>query len=531
MNRCVRHLQKSDYFYRYCSETSACKSNRLLQAACVRKFAVYCLLFTAAFFTACKTDPDDLNSTTAATVATTAVSVSPAAYTLNKGASTTLTAARTPSNSTQTITWTSSNTAYVTVSGNGNGTTASVTAVKGTSSAQTIIITATSGGSSAACTITVPKISVSAVLSDSAATENTQKVFQYLTDVYGSKVISGQMENAWNNDCDMLDRVYSDTKKYPALMGFDFMNYTSMGYTAANKQTERAINFWNGKNYSGTTIASGKHGIVAFMWHWRAPDTASGTTGSFYTQSGNASDYTTYQIPYNTSTDSWETTSTDYTEMLADLNTIAAELAELQTAGVPVLWRPLHEASGNIGKYTGGTAWFWWGNGGNTDSGRAESYIALWKFMYTYFTQTKGLHNLIWVWNAQNAGWYPGDNYVDIISDDIYGTAQDYSSNISAYTEFQGYAEASSSKLVALSETGNIPAPSNIISDGAWWSYFMIWNDGDYSSTTSTVTTDTSSSNFWSGEYYNTVSHKTDVYDSSTVVTLNGLPDLTAYGD
>jgi mannan endo-1,4-beta-mannosidase len=375
------------------------------------------------------------------------------------------------------------------------------------------------------------KISLSSALSDSAATDNAKRLFQYLTDMSGSKVISGQMENAWNDDCNMLNRVHNDTGKYPALMGFDFMNYTSLGYTAANRQTERAVDFWNGENYSGTTIASGKHGIVAFMWHWRDPDAAKGTTGNFYTEAGNSSAYTTYRIPYDTATDSWKTSSSDYTQMVADLDTIAAQLAVLQAAGVPVIWRPLHEASGNIGKYTGGKAWFWWGDSGDTDSERAESYIALWKFMYTYFTGIKGLHNLIWVWNAQNMLWYPGDDCVDIISDDIYGTAQDYSSNISTYREFQGYADTDGSKLTALSETGNIPSPANIVSDGAWWSWFMVWNDGDYNSASDSVTTNTSSSNFWSGEQYNTSSHKTEVYDSDCVITLDELPDLTSYGE
>ena len=58
--------------------------------------------------------------------------------------------------------------------------------------------------------------------------------------------------------------------------------------------------------------------------------------------------------------------------------------------------------------------------------------------------------------------------------------AQDYSSNISAFTTFQGYADTAGAKLVALTET---------------------WNDGDYDSGSNSVTTDTSSSNFWSGEY------------------------------
>ena len=92
-------------------------------------------------------------------------------------------------------------------------------------------------------------------LADSSATSNAKKLYQYLLDSYGSSIITGQMENAWNDDCNMLSRVYSTVSKYPALMGFDFMNYTSIGWTANNVQTERAIKFWNGKDYDGNTIS------------------------------------------------------------------------------------------------------------------------------------------------------------------------------------------------------------------------------------------------------------------------------------
>ncbi len=47
-------------------------------------------------------------------------------------------------------------------------------------------------------------------------------------------------------------------------------------------------------------------------------------------------------------------------------------------------------------------------------------------------SRTKGIHNLIWAWTTQNyngdantynndADWYPGDEYVDIIGRDLYG--------------------------------------------------------------------------------------------------------------
>ena len=129
------------------------------------------------------------------------------------------------------------------------------------------------------------------------------------------------MENSWNNSCKMLDRVYEDTSKYPAIMGFDFMNYSSLGWNGDNRETQRAISFWNGKNYENKQISK-KHGIVAFMWHWRDPMTPSGQTGSFYAEE------TAFRIPYNTETNSWNTSSEEYKEMMKDLDTVAEELSK-----------------------------------------------------------------------------------------------------------------------------------------------------------------------------------------------------------
>lgn len=489
------------------------------------------LTVEATAFTGCTSATGDNtgSTTTSTTVAATGISFDASTKTLSKGNSFTLTATIVPANTTDSVTWSSSNTSYVTVKGSGK--TATITAAKAALNADTTVtVSAKIRSYTATCSVTVTGLKTSATVSDASANDSVKLLFQYLTDYYGKQIIAGQMENAWNDNCNMLNRVYTETGKYPALMGFDFMNYTGINsYTASNCQTERALKFWNGQNYSGTTIASGKHGIIQFMWHWRDPDATSSTDGNFYTKAGNSTQYTTYQIPYDCSTDTWNTSSTSYTHLVNNLDTIATQLATLQTAGVPVLWRPLHEAAGNIGAYTDGEAWFWWGNSGDTNAEKAESYIALWKFMYTYFTSTKGLHNLIWVWNAQNKNYYPGDAYVDIIGDDIY--SNDHTSLSSAYTQFTTMSDNSSvtSKIVALTECGRIPLPANCSTDSAWWRWFMVWNDGDWDNSSSSVTTNTSSSNFWSGTYFNDATVKSAVYTSDIVITLDELPDLTTY--
>ena len=94
---------------------------------------------------------------------------------------------------------------------------------------------------------------------------------------------------------------------------------------------------------------------------------------------------------------------------LLQLDALAAGLQELQAAGVVVLWRPLHEMNGD---------WFWWG------SQEPADFIKVWRQMYDYFTHTKGLHNLIWVYSPNMghhaADYFGGDAYVDLVGLDCY---------------------------------------------------------------------------------------------------------------
>ena len=366
---------------------------------------------------------------------------------------------------------------------------------------------------------------VVSTLSDSEATIQAKRLFNYMRDVYGKKIITGQMENAWDDSYNQLQQVYDKTQKYPALMGFDFMNYTSLGWSARNKQTERAVSFWNGLDYNGNQITNNQ-GIVAFCWHWRDPTASRGKTGSF------APKETSFRIPYDTDKHEWKTDSEEYKEIIADLDVIAKELLKLQYAEVPVIWRPMHEGAGNLGLYGNtGTAWFWWGAGNSTKYNEAkkeysvstnedvcaECYVELWKLMYNYFTKTKGVHNLIWLWNGQNKKFYPGSEYVDMIGVDIYPRNNDYSSQSSSYTK---YANIDITKPVALSECGVIPSLEKMESDGAWWSYFMVWNDSKK---------EENAENFWNGQSKNPDTHKLDIYNSDLAVTLDKLPNLLKY--
>lgn len=284
-------------------------------------------------------------------------------------------------------------------------------------------------------------------------------------------------------------------------MGYDFMNYgMTANWIEGVKQTEEAITYAN------------KGGFITFAWHWRDPallNTANVNDGRFYTSETN------FQIPVKEN--ALDTNNAAYAQLNAGIDLIAAELKKLSDAGVTVLWRPLHEASGN-----NGDGWFWWGRKRTDSAPQAYAQILLWRHMYDRLVNYHGLHNLLWVWNGQNAAWYPGDDVVDITSHDIYDSADNktYKSQIATYTQARKY--SAEEKLIALSENSSIPDPDKISADGAWWLWFMTWNDGNFNE--ATLESGTHKDNFWSGDYYNTSTHKTKVYNHANMITLDELP-------
>ena len=141
-----------------------------------------------------------------------------------------------------------------------------------------------------------------------------------------------------------------------------------------------------------------------------------------------------------------------------DLKNAAAYLKLLRDADIPVLWRPFHEAAGG---------WFWWGKD-------AASFKSLWIAMFNYF-KTEGLDNLIWVWTTEgnDADWYPGDQYVDIVGRDVYNKE-----TADCVSEYTSNAENYGNKIVSLSECGTVGLISEQWASGARWSWFMPWYDG-----------------------------------------------------
>lgn len=342
---------------------------------------------------------------------------------------------------------------------------------------------------------------------DPDANAKTRDIYTYLKSIWGQKTLSGQQDLTWKDSIDMAERIHNDTGKYPALMGYDFMNYgMTANWVEGIKQTQEAIDF------------AKKGGFITFSWHWRDPallNTSQVNEANFYVREPDAKKNTNFQIPVKNG--QLDSSSEAFAQINAGIDLIAVELKKLNDAGVTVLWRPLHEASGH-----NGDGWFWWGRTRTDGVPQSFAQILLWRHMYDRLTNHHGVHNLLWVWNGQNAAWYPGDAYVDIVSHDIYDGSDNktYKSQISTYTQARKY--PFENKMVALSENSYIPDPDKIATDGAWWLWFMTWNDG-YTAEGEGVT---HKDNFWTGEYYNTNAHKTKVYSHDNVITLDELPSF-----
>lgn len=256
----------------------------------------------------------------------------------------------------------------------------------------------------------IPASAFAVTLANPNATQATLNLYNYIASLPNNstkRVISGQEAGNANPTYN----VYSAAQGYPlyvtnlqkatgklvGLAGFDYSSDPTPSYnfppitnpTVLATINTNIISHWN------------QGGIVTIMFGANNPWTG-GAGGDINTNGHRITD----AITPGTSA---------YANWIAQLDAVATALKQLQDAGIVVLWRPLHEMNGN---------WFWWGS-----PAIPQDYKDLWQHMFNYFTNTKKLNNLIWVYAAssgvtspQNSvnTYYPGSNFVDIVALDGY---------------------------------------------------------------------------------------------------------------
>lgn len=303
-------------------------------------------------------------------------------------------------------------------------------------------------------------------------TAPTQALYDYLVSNFNVNIISGQTD-------DYYDKIKPITGRSPLLRDFEFQHYTQgysylwsnilNGFTFGAEdsgQTQKAIDWYN---------STGKKGIVSFQWHWHSPTGGKAGTNTFYTSS------TTFDI-----TKAVISGTPENALILQDIDAIAIQLKRLQAAGVPVLFRPLHEASGG---------WFWWGAKG------PSACLSLFNIVFDRITNLYGLNNLLWVWSSPEPAWYPGNTKIDIVGHDSYPGNYIYDVKKNDFDLL--YTLGNGHKIIAMAENGPIPNPDDCLSLDAPWSYFMSW------------------SNLVSSQ--NTTQHIIDVFSNLKVLTLENV--------
>lgn len=290
------------------------------------------------------------------------------------------------------------------------------------------------------------------------ADECAVRLMSYLKSVYGKKVIAGQYINEYEDfdapefrtdpsepdsaptvlRANELQAVYSVTGEYPALLGLDVSGIECGERCFSIRQAQE----WHDAG-----------GIVTLCWHWKV-DNMDGKARAFYTS----------ETSFDLATALADKDGELMRGLIADIDAVSEALYPLAEAGVPVLWRPLHEASGG---------WFWWGASG------ADAYKQLWDILYDRMTNYHKLNNLIWVYNGQNADWYVGDDKCDIIGDDPYyenNSREAYLDDPSNSLRFKTCYKTSKNKMIMMSENDFVFNIDEAFEKNTRWLTFCTWS-------------------------------------------------------
>lgn len=276
------------------------------------------------------------------------------------------------------------------------------------------------------------------------ADTKTIRTMGMLAELYGEKTLTGQKVTAGTNA--EIAAVYNLTGRLPAIRQGDLSctQSRSPDYDMRDKELELAKEW------------SQRGGLVAYGWNWYAP-----SDKSHYLSLLTDFDFSRVSTNVDISEASIETVEALYGSgdiskecfrLVQDMDEAAAFLKELQESNVTVLFSPL---------YDGGKGGYWWSSG--------ENYQWLWKTMFNRFNNLHGLTNIIWVWNGGSENFFPGDQYVDIVGENIYNTTGD-----SGNGRFMGTIYYKSSKANAMTHCLTVPDPDILKQDNALWLWFTL---------------------------------------------------------
>ncbi|MBD5521193.1 MAG: beta-mannosidase [Lachnospiraceae bacterium] len=305
------------------------------------------------------------------------------------------------------------------------------------------------------------------------ASKEAKELLNYLSDIAGKKIITGQ--HTQTNPMEEIEYIKKITGKAPKLVGFELLSYSpNINYNDASEACLTEIYENRDTLDTAMDLAKKSDVILTFTFHWYSP--IGGRDKSFYAEN---TDFDAEKILING--------TPERTAFFHDMDVIAKHLKRFCDENLPILWRPFHESYGQ---------WFWWGTKGPKIAGE------LYKLMFDYYTSHHHLNNLLWVWNCPLAEGYPGDEYIDIISTDVY--LPEYAETDYSEEYAKLISETTKQKVAALAEVGYMPDIKLIEKSHTPWAYYMTW-----------------SKEFCIGEQYNKIDRLQAMYASEYAVTLD----------
>lgn len=271
---------------------------------------------------------------------------------------------------------------------------------------------------------------VNTSLCNEKADEVAKDLYKKFLSVYGKQTFSGVWEQFGSND--FVEQIFTIAQRFPAIVCCDFSAIHTSDYSD--------IDLLKSHYLSG--------GIVAFGWQWLTPAQENDLPVTYSADSGfcikRALNYTTWEARF----------------VESDIDRVAACLKQFRESGIPVVFSPMIAAQRH-----------WWGQH------EAVYFRELWKLLYDRLVVKHELNNLIWVWTTdtdnmteeQILEWYPGDEYVDIVT--IAPAGEDTRSLIDTFLLLNGAFEGT--KMLAVADCVAVPNPEECYANGDTWLYFI----------------------------------------------------------
>ena len=283
-------------------------------------------------------------------------------------------------------------------------------------------------------------------------------------------IITGGHAWNWNFDSNgiavgqTVDRYESGFGECAAVIEFDLGQYSALG--RGNNNTEGLSTYDISKLLSDSAEHVAKGGIISISAHIMNPlSPSSGFRGTIGSDAKFREIYT-------------EGTALNRNFHISN-NVVYTVLKAFHDNGIPVIYRPFHEMTGN---------WFWWcvyqQNGVTLQK---DTWVGLWRYLHDYVTNDLGLDNVIWSYataaTSKSALYqYPGDEYVDLVGIDWYTEGNREIDNDRNYSSLMA-----KGKPIGLTEFGG-PSPSTgyncktflqdlkwMIDNGLDISFFVVW--------------------------------------------------------